>query len=160
MRMKVILCLFFGLIARVGLVCGQTPAGADTVRYCCDVILDGGANAYFRTFPAKKGRRDTLSPHPGTYNRWDTLPPFQRVYWRNTFAPQEKRRIGRVGTPPPALTMSIPPVRIMQPDHMSCVIADPALFEPMPVDRRKSADLMPNGVPASGGEQPPGVKRP
>ena len=98
--MKVILCLFFGLIAGTLGVYGQL--------------------------------------------RLDTLP-----------LPM-KRALGWKQLPPVTLTIKAGPlVRIMQPDHMSCVVANSALLEPMPVGRMKSADPMPNGVEASGGEQPP-----
>jgi hypothetical protein len=100
MRMKVILCLFFGLIAGTLGVYGQL--------------------------------------------RLDTLP-----------APM-KRVLGWKELPPGILTIKAgPSVRIMQPDHMSCVIANAAFLEPMPVRRMKSTDAMPNGVQVPGGEQPP-----
>jgi hypothetical protein len=89
MRMKVILCLFFGLIA--GGVYGQL--------------------------------------------RLDTLP-----------SPM-KRALGWKQLPPAILVIKAGlPVRIMQPDHMSCVVANLALLESMPVGRMKSTDPMPNGV--------------
>ncbi|HVU94660.1 MAG TPA: hypothetical protein VHE34_05525 [Puia sp.] len=34
-------------------------------------------------------------------------------------------------------------VRVMQPDRMPCVVANLAVVEPMPVDRRGSGDRMP-----------------
>jgi hypothetical protein len=103
--MKVILCLFFGLIAGTLGVYGQL--------------------------------------------RLDTLP-----------SPM-KRALGRKQLPPAILTIKAsPPVRIMQPDHMSCVSVSLALLEPMPVIPMKSTDPMPNGVKVPGGEQPPEGQRP
>ena len=102
--MKVILCLFFGLIAATRGVYGQLHL--------------------------------------------DTLP-----------SPM-KRALGWKQLPPAILTIKAGPlVRIMQPDHMSCVVANLALLEPMPVGRMKSNDPMPNGVEVVGDEQPPEVQQ-
>lgn len=104
MRMKVILCLFFGLIAGTLGVYGQL--------------------------------------------RLDTLP-----------SPM-KRALARKQPAPATLTIKAGHrVGIMQPDHMSCVIANAAFLEPMTVLRMKSADPMPNGVKAPDGEQPPEVQQ-
>ena len=104
MRMKVIFCLFFGLVAGTSSVYAQL--------------------------------------------RLDTLP-----------SPM-KKALGWKELPPAFLTVSSSSVRIMPPDHMSCVIANLALSEPMPVRRMKSTDKMPNGVQVAGGEQPPGGQMP
>ena len=104
MRMKVILCLFFGLIAATRGVYGQLHL--------------------------------------------DTLP-----------SPM-KRALGWKQLPPAILTIKgRPSARVMQPDHMSCVVVNLALLEPMPVGQMKSNDPMPNGVAVAGGEQPPEVQQ-
>jgi hypothetical protein len=69
------------------------------------------------------------------------------VSWRNTVAPQAKQRLCCGGWQPAVLTVKIASlVRIMQPDHMSCVTADLSRVERMPVRRIKSTDKMPNGM--------------
>lgn len=86
------------------------------------------------------GRRQAL-PLPEVPGRRQAfpLPELQRPevpgLWPGD-RPLERRLIlsGRTG------------VRIMRPDGMACVVPDWAWVERMPVDRRGSADRMPNGV--------------
>jgi hypothetical protein len=79
----------------------------------------------------------------------------------DTLPSPTKRVLGWKELPPGTLAIKAGrSVRIMQPDHMPCVVANLALLQRMPVILMKSTDPMPNGAQASGGEQPPGDEQP
>ena len=78
----------------------------------------------------------------------------------DTLTSPMKKALGWKELPQAILTIKAgPPVRIMQPDHMSCVIANSAFLQPMPVRRMKSTDPMPNGVQVVG-QHPGGGQMP